>query len=106
MKIKAIVHKGVRHVVIKDPSSSGVIALPIESGNSPFAQPGNTWSWDGNLEAPTLTPSVQCTRDHFNVTAGNIVFHGDAKHANAGKTVPMPDLGDLADFWKDTPTHA
>ena len=68
---------------------------------SPYAEPGNKWSWDGNETAPTLTPSVRHSSDHFNVTAGTIVFHGDAPHANAGKTITMPDLGDLADFWHD-----
>lgn len=103
MKIKTITCKGVKHVVIKDPTFSGVIALPIEDGESPYAKPGNKWSWDGNTEAPTLQPSVQCRQDHFFVQAGVIKFCGDAPHANAGKEIPMPDLGDLAEFWGDRP---
>ena len=103
MKIKQVSIKGVKHVVIKDPTFSGCIAVPIEPGESDFASPGNMWSWDGNVEAPTLQPSLKCNQDHFNVTNGTIVFHGDAKHQNAGKTIPMPDLGDLADCWEDRP---
>ncbi len=102
MKIKAFTHKGVRHVVIKDPTHSGCVAVPIEDGSSPFAKEGNKWAWDGNVETPTLTPSILCSTDHFNVTAGMIHFAGDAPHERRGQVVPMPDLGDLADFWKDT----
>ena len=73
-------------------------------------KPGQTWSgpswtFDGNLEKPTFTPSLRVydpaslvngvftkTACHLNVTAGQIVFHGDCPHALAGKTVPMMDL--------------
>lgn len=39
------------------------------------------WDWDGDLERPTLTPSLRrmgtpC-KIHFNVTAGRYVNHGD-----------------------------
>lgn len=102
MKIKVITTHGVRHVVIKDPTFSGVILLPIEDGASPYAKPGNKWSFDGNLENPTLTPSIACRQDHFFVRNGMVEFCGDAPHANAGKTVPLPDLGDLADIFEET----
>jgi hypothetical protein len=103
MKIKQITVNGVRHVVIKDPTYSGCIALPIEDGPSPYAHPGNKWTWDGNEDAPTLSPSLLCNQDHFYVRAGKIEFLGDAKHARAGQTIDMPDMGDLADFWTDKP---
>lgn len=102
MKIKQFTRDGVPHVVFKDPTSSGCIALPIGPGHSPFAEAGNAWSWDGNAEAPTLTPSVKCSTDHFFVRNGQVEFCGDAPHGNAGKTVPLEDLGDLADFWKSS----
>lgn len=60
------------------------------------------WTWDGNVEAPTLNPSILTWRDvpekgiHFRchsfVRGGNIEFLGDCTHALAGKTVPLPEL--------------
>lgn len=65
------------------------------------------WTWDGNLEAPTFSPSfkhdwapngfvksdgrvIQCC--HYIITAGQVAYCGDSTHALAGKTIPMPDL--------------
>lgn len=97
MKIKAFTSRGgVRHVVFKDPSASGIVCLPLEAGPSMFAKPGNTWQWNGDTEKPTITPSVRCSRDHFNITDGMVHFYGDAPHAEAGTTKPLADLGDLA----------
>jgi hypothetical protein len=69
----------------------------------------HAWQWDGNVEAPTISPSVRCfttvddegkplpdggqrTLCHCFVKAGQIEFCGDSPHALAGKTVPLPDL--------------
>lgn len=67
--------------------------LPYERG----------WTYDGNLAAPTFTPSFKhewqswgpnnehrCC--HYNVTAGQISYADDCTHALVGKTIPMPDL--------------
>jgi hypothetical protein len=74
-----------------------------KDGNTPT---GPSWTFDGNMEKPTFTPSLRVfnpmslengvftkTACHLNVTAGQIVFHSDCPHALAGKTVPMVDLG-------------
>lgn len=59
---------------------------------------GPCWTWDGNLEAPTFTPSyvtwTDTTRCHSNITAGQWVFHGDSTHELAGQTVPMVPVPD------------
>lgn len=70
-------------------------------------QDGNTqqplWSWNGNMEKPTLTPSLlmydpgpdgkqRKSICHLYVTDGKIQFLSDCQHALAGKTVPMVDL--------------
>lgn len=69
------------------------------------------WQWDGDVEKPTISPSVRCftttdenrqplpngqqrTLCHCFVRAGQIEFCGDSPHALAGKTVPLPDLPD------------
>ena len=79
----------------------------------------NSWNFDGNVNSPTFTPSVSITgkqtvadeqgkwtgdwvRDahgnavdyccHYNLTAGQLQFHGDSTHSFAGKLVPLPEL--------------
>lgn len=78
----------------------------------------DTWSFDGNLHAPTFNPSVKITgkkivvvdgkwtggwvRDangetvddccHYFLHAGVLKFCGDSLHSLAGKDVPLPDL--------------
>jgi hypothetical protein len=44
-------------------------------------EPNYGWGWDGNKERPTLTPSLRrigSCASHFNLTAGNYVWHGDS----------------------------
>ena len=64
------------------------------------------WSFDGNLLAPTFSPSVKVTYDgrdagwrgapkaccHYFIRAGQIEFCSDSTHALAGQTVALPDL--------------
>lgn len=80
-----------------------------------------TWTFNGDLNSPTFTPSVRITgkktiknergewtgewvRDangnpiddccHYILTAGQMQFCGDSTHALSGQTVPLPDLPD------------
>lgn len=57
------------------------------------------WTWDGDFEAPTFSPSVLCTirgenpsRCHCFVRAGQIQFLNDCTHELAGQTVAVPEL--------------
>lgn len=56
------------------------------------------WEWDGNLEAPTVSPSILVTggisgiRCHSFLKAGRWEFLGDCEHALVGQTVPMVAL--------------
>ena len=81
----------------------------------------NGWHFDGDVDAPTFTPSVlvtsghhspnhqgdcwctfkarfgnnpafHCERCHSFITKGQILFLTDCSHGLAGKTVPLPDL--------------
>lgn len=77
---------------------------------------GPRWSYNGNPDAPTFTPSIlvrtghfvepqgkhcdksgdpewpcDCKRCHSFVTDGRIQFLSDCTHALAGQTVPLPD---------------
>jgi len=75
--------------------NGGLHMLPI-SGDS---NGRDMWSFDGNLEAPTLTPSILTGRGtekicHSFLTAGVFHFLGDCTHALANQQVPIPDLPD------------
>jgi hypothetical protein len=65
------------------------------------AQPnGHKWTFDGNMEAPTFSPSVNIVgRCHYFIRAGRIEYCGDSKHALAGKTVDLPDLVEVGEDW-------
>lgn len=73
---------------------------------------GPTWTWDGNVDAPTCTPSVRCftrfdedgkplpdngerTLCHYVLTAGVINYCGDCGyHGLSNQQVPLPDFSD------------
>lgn len=59
------------------------------------------WTWDGNEQAPTISPSILTWRDwgdkrrcHSFIRAGRWEFLTDSTHALAGQTVPMVPLPD------------
>jgi Family of unknown function (DUF6527) len=74
--------------------STGLHMLPV---NSTAKSPA--WTWDGNLEAPTLSPSILThvgpeSVCHSFLTAGVFSFLGDCTHPLAGQQVAMVDLPD------------
>jgi hypothetical protein len=62
------------------------------------------WSFDGNLDQPTFTPSLlnKCDNHpnpkrrvcHLNLTAGKLQFHPDCTHYLAGKLIELKDNAD------------
>lgn len=61
------------------------------------------WQWNGNLEKPTISPSILVrgvrgddatvkTLCHSFVTDGKIQFLSDSAHALAGQTVELPEV--------------
>jgi len=58
----------------------------------------DSWTFDGNLESPTFTPSFKHEwREHvchYVLTSGVLNFCGDCTHALAGHAVPLPKLKD------------
>jgi hypothetical protein len=58
---------------------------------------GATWIWNGSMDTPTFTPSINCNpndpqwRCHSFVTDGKIQFLPDSHHRLAGKTVELPE---------------
>lgn len=61
--------------------------------------PKPNWSFDGNLDCPTVSPSILCCKDdparrcHSYVRAGRIEFLGDCGHRLAGQAVELPECG-------------
>jgi hypothetical protein len=73
---------------------------------------GRNWGWNGDVNAPTFTPSVHVRTGravdpsyvpepgdppevcHTFITNGQVQFLGDCTHALAGQTLPLPDLPD------------
>lgn len=67
----------------------------------PFSN-GAKWTFDGNVNAPTFTPSMNAAvgpfpdghveRCHYFLRAGVIDYLPDCTHAMKGQKVPLPDL--------------
>ena len=60
---------------------------------------GPVWQWNGDIDAPTLSPSILVRhrfRDrgeicHSFVRDGKIEFLDDSTHSMSGQAVPLPD---------------
>lgn len=63
---------------------------------------GHRWTFDGNVAAPTFSPSVHIRMGrgssgtdrvcHYFIRAGRIEFCGDSTHELAGQTIDLPDI--------------
>jgi hypothetical protein len=64
---------------------------------------GAKWGWDGNLEAPTVSPSVNLRAEftpeeggpevcHYFLQGGVLKYCGDCTHQYSGKDIPLPEL--------------
>lgn len=74
------------------PGSIGLHMLPV---NSSEKKP--SWEWDGNLEQPTLSPSILTKHReteicHSYLRNGVFEFLSDCSHPLANQSVPAPDL--------------
>lgn len=75
--------------------------LPV-LGDVPPGKP--RWDFDGNFDAPTLSPSIltrmyKATGEficHSFLKGGIFEFLSDCTHEHAGKQVPIPDLPEWA----------
>lgn len=76
----------------QSPNSTGLHMLPV---NTTLKEPA--WAWDGNLELPTISPSILTGRDskfvcHSFLKEGVFQFLTDSTHSLSGQSVLMPDL--------------
>lgn len=78
--------------------STGLHMLPIRGAGDTGERP--SWTWDGNLEAPTLDPSILTKYVAGDVTqichsylrGGVFEYLGDCTHPLASTHVPLPPL--------------
>ncbi|MCF6221644.1 MAG: hypothetical protein L3J65_11075 [Robiginitomaculum sp.] len=57
------------------------------------------WHFDGNLECPTVTPSLLVQgqhRCHSFITNGKWIYLQDCTHDLAGQTVPIPKYDEVS----------
>lgn len=79
---------------LADGRGSGLHMLPVNTTNK-----SPSWDWDGNLEEPTLSPSILTGKGSPNIchsflTKGIFDFLTDSTHPLAGTKVQIPDLPD------------
>lgn len=73
---------------------AGRSPLHAISVDTPNAMTGARWTFDGNLDAPTFSPSINCVGQcHYFIVGGRISYCADSAHALAGQTVPMVPIG-------------
>lgn len=74
------------------------VHAPAVVGDEGDLPEGPVWSWDRNLTAPTITPSIRVHYQkgdcHSFITAGRWQFLEDSWHSLAGQTVPMVPVPD------------
>ncbi len=73
---------------------TGLHLLPVNSSTK-----SSSWDWDGDLDRPTLNPSILTGRDsprvcHSFLRGGVLEFLGDCAHSLANRLVELPDLPD------------
>ncbi len=84
------------HLLLGCPGCGGFHTVYVNT------EPGDTgaepWEWDGNLDAPTVSPSILVNasrpdhRCHSFVRAGCWEYLSDCDHDLAGQTVPLGPL--------------
>lgn len=85
----------------KEPHGLRTKAPVTMSGGEPIC----IWEFNGNIEAPTFTPSLRYKRSkndgsgrgpacHFNVTKGKVQYHNDCEHELKDSTIDMPKIAD------------
>lgn len=87
-------------ILFKCPGCIGPQRIPVEGQNA--------WGFNGDLNSPTLTPSILARRSngtglyfvcHSFVKEGKIEFLNDCTHSLKGQTVDLPDIENESDLF-------
>jgi len=78
------------HIWVNFPGPHGYQILPVRGDVSP------KWNWDGNVDEPTITPSIRTKAHdfvcHSYITKGKVQFLADCTHEYAGKTMNLLEV--------------
>jgi hypothetical protein len=87
------------HVQFRCPGPISNIRLPVLVGMSKTRAGTNCWSWNGDVDKPTIRPSVlhdfrphDPLVNHIWITDGQVIFLGDSTHELAGQTLDLLDI--------------
>lgn len=84
------------HLTINIPGPTGFLTLPVMIGGTRAGT--NNWTWNGNVDSPTLKPSVRTTGIgwvcHSWINDGKAQFLTDSTHEHAGKTLDLLNVCD------------
>jgi hypothetical protein len=95
MKAKLENHNGIDYLTFKVNDEIGLTQLPVITKGS--RDKSNAWTWNGDLEKPTLRPSVrttyhngkEMTEIHYWLNDGVCICLSDCKDGNAGKKLEL-----------------
>jgi hypothetical protein len=112
MKVKPFILKGdtyvpcdpkdATHIRMESPGPISTILLPVQIKGT--REGTGNWTWNGDVEKPTLRPSVlnrfenydgiigNTFINHIWITDGKVIFLGDCSHELVGKTVDLLDV--------------
>ena len=93
--------KEATHLTINLPGPSFVLTLPVMIGGTRAGT--SNWTWNGDIDKPTLKPSIKSTgKDRRNdyipyvchsfVNDGKVKFLADCTHEFAGQTIDLLDV--------------
>lgn len=105
MKAQSLINRGsgyvkcsieeTTHLKIKIPGPTGFLILPVIRSGAREGTP--CWTWNGDVEKPTLKPSLLSRIEfqshtiicHCFVNDGLVQFLSDSTHSHAGQTIPL-----------------
>ncbi len=95
MKVKLEEINGIQHLTFLPIGIEHEITLPVIKSGS--RDKYNAWTWNGDLEKPTLKPSIRIRGEyvsHFWLTNGVCNFLDDSTNGYARQNVELLDLKD------------
>jgi hypothetical protein len=88
------------HVDFLLPGPISRLRIPVLVGMSKTREGTHCWSWNGDVEKPTIRPSIlndfrphDSLVNHIWITDGQVIFLGDCSHELAGQTLDLFEVG-------------
>lgn len=82
------------HVTLNFPGPVGTLILPVILKGT--REGTNCWSWNGDVDKPTLKPSIKTNGGtylcHTFVNDGKVIFLDDCTHEFKGQTLDMLEI--------------